>query len=519
MKGDFQMASAPKRYILAPVQGFQVSDDSPQEMNLFADLQAMSTKREIRSLSASLGREIPLKVIDSIGETKPKLIECSPDDLPALRASHPFMRILPVVYYQTALKPKEQVREAAGLAAGAGVGAAVVAAAPAISLQVVSGATGNAVAGATIVAFTDFASRAGSQGVTDANGRVTLSLGGASANIERLYSYPPTDPGTGLWPSLQQNLVLNDGDIIRLLPVDLSYVDCVRYFYSANDLTLGVGVTVGVVDAGIALDHPDLVVSGGQNTVTGENPTDFGDNGTEGHGTHVAGIIAARGTPPNGIRGIAPGVTLRSYRVFGQGATGASNYDIAKAIDAGIADGCTILNLSLGSPATAGSDPGLADAITAAHNAGVLVYVANGNDGRQPVGFPASATFSQAISSTGRKGTFPDGTEPAGDVAAPFGADTANFIAAFSNIGPETDFTGPGVGVISTLPGGYGVMSGTSMATPAEVGAAARVLSAQSAILALPADASRTAAMLAAIAARTQPLGFGATFEGKGMID
>src|SRR5207247_1649461 len=55
---------------------------------------------------------------------------------------------------------------------------------------------------------------------------------------------------------------------------------------------------------GIA-DHPDLTIAGGQNTVVGEAPSDYGDNG-EGHGTHVAGIIAAHGTPPKGVRGVAP---------------------------------------------------------------------------------------------------------------------------------------------------------------------------------------------------------------------
>jgi subtilisin len=516
------MASNSKRYILAPVQGFHASRENAREMSLFSNLHAMSTRKAISSLGSATGPDISLTVVDSIGETKPKLIECSEDDLPELRAHHPNMRILPLVYYQTAHRPKERIRQAVGMAAAAAAGAAAAVAAPAISVQVVNGATGTPVVGATVVAFTDFAARAGAEGTTDSIGGVSLSLGAASASIERLYIYPPTDPATGLWPGLQENLTLNDGEIVRLQAVDLSFVDCVRHFYPSNDLTSGHGVTVGVVDAGVALDHPDLVVSGGQNTVTGENAADFGDNGTEGHGTHVAGIIAARGTPPAGIRGVAPGVTLRAYRVFGQGQSGASNYDIAKAVDAGITDGCTLLNLSLGSPASAGpveGDPALSDAITAAHNAGVLVFVANGNDGRQPVGFPASATFSQAISAMGREGTFPAGTEPEGSVEAPFGTDPTNFIADFSDIGPQTDFTGPGVGVISTLPGGYGVMSGTSMATPAEVGAAARVLGANPAILAMPADATRTAAMLSALAAQTKPLGFGPTFEGKGMIN
>jgi hypothetical protein len=55
----------------------------------------------------------------------------------------------------------------------------------------------------------------------------------------------------------------------------------------------------------------------------------------------------------------------------------------------------------------------------------------------------------QDVSAMGRLGTFPKETEPNGSVAAPFGKDKKNVIADFSNIGPETDLTGPGVGVIS----------------------------------------------------------------------
>jgi subtilisin len=134
------------------------------------------------------------------------------------------------------------------------------------------------------------------------------------------------------------------------------------------------------------------------------------------------------------------------------------------------------------------------------------------------VSFPAANDMCQAVSAMGIKGTFPAGTEPAGSVAAPYGKDKKNFVASCSNVGSDTDLTGPGVGVISTVPGGYGVMSGTSMATPAETGAAACLLAASPAILAMPRDRHRAAAMIAAIAKACKLLGFGATFEGKGAI-
>ena len=132
-------------------------------------------------------------------------------------------------------------------------------------------------------------------------------------------------------------------------------------------------------------DHPHLVVAGGQNCVTGEDPTDHGSNGHE-HGTHVAGIIGGRGRPPGGCRGVAPGADLMSYRVFGRGRAEATNFAIAKAIDTAVGDGCDVVNLSLGGgPA----DAVVRAAIEEAQEAGVIVVAAAGNDGRGPVAFPA----------------------------------------------------------------------------------------------------------------------------------
>jgi subtilisin family serine protease len=121
------------------------------------------------------------------------------------------------------------------------------------------------------------------------------------------------------------------------------------------------------------------------------------------------------------------------------------------------------------------------------------------------------------VSAMGRKGTFPAGTPEADDVAAPYGRDRQDFVAAFSNVGPEVDLIAPGVGVVSTVPGGHAVMSGTSMAAPAVTGAAARVLSG-SPLLKGRRDAARSAAMAKAVLAAARTLGFKPVYEGRGMV-
>ena len=379
-----------------------------------------------------------------------------------------------------------------------------------ISVTVVSKANRKPIAGAKVVAFTNFANLNGAQATTNKKGIASLALGSAKKKVERLYVYSES----GFWNVLVKNISLKSGRKIEMLPIDLSFTDCLRHFYANSSATAGQGVTVGVIDTGIG-PHRDLTVTDGQNTVVGEDSTDWSDNG-EGHGTHVAGIIAAHGTPPDGIAGVAPGVALRSYRVFGKGAEGASNFSIAKAIDRAVSDGCDLINMSLGgSPRDEATHSAIADA----RAKGALVIVASGNDGRKPVSFPAADSLSLAVSALGRQGTFPDGTTELGDVAPPFGKDKRNFIAAFSNIGPELVLTGPGVGIISTFPGDrYAVMDGTSMACPAVTGAAAKLLSAQRTLLANPRDQTRSDAMAKVVLQAANTLGFPATLQGQGLI-
>jgi subtilisin len=450
------------------------------------------------------GADIEMRVIDSIHEDGAKLIEMSAENIPDLRASQPGMRIVPVVYYKPAIVPPPIVEEP--------VRAMRAAVSTRILLKIVSGKDKKPVAGANVIAFTDFAARRGAQGTTNKQGEVSLSLGASSKKLERLYIFAEKD----FWGLLRKSVTIKDGQTLRLNALDMSYTDGKRFFYGDAPDQAGAGLTVGVIDTGIA-EHPDLAIDGGANTVMGENVNDFGDNGL-GHGTHVGGIIGARGIAPTGIRGIAPGVKLRSYRVFGKNKPGASNFAIAKAIDRAIADGCDLINMSLG-----GGSPDILtqEAIADARSQGVVIFAAAGNDSRSPVSFPASEAFALAVSAMGRKRTFPTNTTHTGNVATPYGKpDKKNFLASFTNIGMQLDLTGPGVGIISTYPGGYAAMDGTSMACPAATGIAARLLSkpANAALLAMTRDQARWDAMIQIILQSAKSLGFGPTFEGKGMI-
>ena len=146
-----------------------------------------------------------------------------------------------------------------------------------------------------------------------------------------------------------------------------------------------------------------------------------------------------------------------------------------------------------------------------------MVFGAAGNDDRGPVSFPGADPMCVAVSALGRKGTFPKGSVEEADVLGPFGKDAAEFIAAFSNVGGVVDLTGPGVGILSTVPGGDAPMSGTSMACPAVVGFAARLLAGLPAVLGMARDQARSDAMAKAVLLAAKRRGFPATFEGNGL--
>ena len=485
-------------YVLLPPQGLRAKGTANIDARAFLE-NAEGTGAGAMSLD---GRDVPMRVVDSVSPDGAKLVELSPDAALAVRASRPDLRLVPVVYYTPASLEHEQIEAPVTTAARR------AAASTNITLQVVSKKGSTPIVNAFVVAFVDYKKRTGAQGVTGDDGMVTLALGKASIKLQRLYVYPLD----AHWSIIKKNITVKTGTKVTLTPLDPGYTDALRHFYGNADLDVGKGVTVGVVDTGVTA-HPDLVIAGGANTVPGENRNDFGDNGRA-HGTHVAGIIAARGTPPDGLRGVAPGVTLRAYRVFGKGQGSASSFAIAKAIDVAIAEKCDLINMSLGGREP---DPVLKAAVEDARAAGAVCIVASGNNDRSPVSFPAAEDMALAVSAIGRKGTFPSSAAAADEVAAPFGKDKKDFVALFSNVGPQIDLTGPGVAIMSTVPGSYGEISGTSMACPAVTGAAARALTPK--VLKMRRNAKRSEAIVKAVLGSAKSLGFDPPFEGHGLPD
>lgn len=438
--------------------------------------------------------EITVKVLDSIHDKGAKLINIKNEELADFRFSYPGLRIIPEKFYQPAVSAKEKIR----------IQLTQKKLVPTTKFKITDPAN-QPVAGATVVVFTDFEAGKGASGVTDGLGLVLLKLS-QEISAERIYIYPEHS----YWGYFKKNARISKEMRIKLQPIDTGYKDALRHFYNTpNWPAINTKLRLGIIDTGVG-PHKDIVVTGGRNLVRGEQESDFGDNG-DGHGTHVAGIIAANGQ----LKGVAAGIEIMSYRVFPTG-KGASNFDIMKALDQAIQDKCDLINMSLGE---AQDDEAISSYIKEAYNAGILCFAANGNDDRGAVSFPAAYSLSIAVSAMGRKGTFPANTVQASAVKAPYGKDKDNFVADFSNVGIETDLTAPGVGIISTFPGDkYAVMDGTSMACPAAAGMAARILSGKPALLKMDRNQNRADEMVKYLAKYTQLIGFGANFEGKGML-
>jgi subtilisin family serine protease len=233
----------------------------------------------------------------------------------------------------------------------------------------------------------------------------------------------------------------------------------------ADEITnKGTGVKVCVVDSGIDYKHTDLAANylGGSDFINSDtDPMD--DNG---HGTHVAGTIAAVANNGTGVVGVAPEAKLLAAKVLNRRGSGSFSAIIA-GVNYCVEQGAQVINMSLGGGF---DDPALESALVDARAAGVTVVVAAGNDG---VDLGVTPSYPASYDGT----VITVSAAWVDEVDRPLGTEVS--YPTFSNYGAAVDLSAPGVYVVSTKKGGGTTsMNGTSMASPHVAGAAALYIAA-----------------------------------------
>jgi subtilisin family serine protease len=291
---------------------------------------------------------------------------------------------------------------------------------------------------------------------------------------------------------------------------------------AAFDPSRGAGIKIGVIDTGAGpngcLPH---VIDAGAFIGSTHLPGLGGD--VDSHGTHVCGTIGARPVNPATQRsGIAPGATLFSARVFPGADTFANQGDIVLAIDAlSRRHKVDLINLSLGASQPSEIEH---DAIVDALQRGTLCICAAGNTSG---GMEWPGRFPETVGVTALG--FKDAPAPKGTLSAnrvptnpAMHGNGGLFLANFSSFGSDADVTGPGVGIIATVPERFGLqqpyaaMDGTSMASPAVCGALAALLAVSTTYQALSGSA-RAEEARAILRSHCKSVGLAAVFQGNGI--
>ena len=256
-------------------------------------------------------------------------------------------------------------------------------------------------------------------------------------------------------------------------------------------------VVVGIVDEGFQVDHPDLAANVWVNPFDAPDGIDNDGNGyvddvngwdfyatdktvydgvADDHGTHVAGTIGGVGGNGAGVAGVNWNVTMISTKFLGP--NGGTLANAVKAIDY-LTDlksrhGINIV-ASNNSWGGGGYSSALHSAIIRGANAGILFIAAAGNGGSDGLGDNNDSVANYPSNYSTLQGTKTTKAAAYEAVVAVAALNSDGSLASYSNYGSTTvDIAAPGTGIYSTLPGGgYGTLSGTSMATPHVTGAAA----------------------------------------------
>lgn len=243
--------------------------------------------------------------------------------------------------------------------------------------------------------------------------------------------------------------------------------------YNAWNITMGSpDIKVAVIDTGIDLSHPDFAGQIAAQTDVVDNDASAQDD--DGHGTHVAGIIAAKADNGIGVAGVAPGVKLIAVDVFAFYLNedtsalefGALTSEVIEGIQYAVANGADVINMSLGG---SDYDEAFENTVNDAVNRGIVVVAAAGNN---PSGGTADAHYPSDFESCM--------SVIATDIPTASGDEIK---ASWSNYGPKKNISAPGVSIYSTYydvishSSGYAYISGTSMASPVVAGVVALMLS------------------------------------------
>lgn len=226
---------------------------------------------------------------------------------------------------------------------------------------------------------------------------------------------------------------------------------------TAWNKTLGNDIIVGVVDTGVDYQNSDISLNMWKNS-QGHFGYDFSNNtpnpmDSDGHGTHVAGIISAISNNEKQIAGVAPKAKIMAIKVFPNAYDSRCAAGIKYAVD----NGAKVINNSYGPTSRRPSNPVIEDAVSYAYSKGVIVVFAAGNS-NDDVQYYSPANYSKVIA-----------------VGA---TDINDKRASFSNYGAQVAISAPGVSILSLRPNSNTPVnkSGTSMAAPFVTGVIALIL-------------------------------------------